>query len=270
MTNHNPARPRALITGASSGIGEAFAERLARDSYDLVLVARRQERLEALAERLMAEYGIEAEPLVANLSDPKDLLLVEKRLDADPALEMLINNAGYGAYSAFLELDPDVAEDLIRLQVIAPTRLTRAALPGMVARGHGAVINLSSLLGFSSPRPGSSPGPKRTMYGATKAYINSFTESIYHELEGTGVQIQVLCPGPVATEFHEAMGLPAPALRQMSVEEVVQASLIGLRLGEIICAPAVDDPELIRRYQDDSLRLADFARVNFLADRYQE
>src|SRR5690242_876238 len=121
MTNQKQTRPRALITGASSGIGEAFAERLSRDGYDLVLVARRQERLEALAERLMEAHGIEAEPLVADLSDAKDLLAVEKRLADDASLEMLINNAGYGAYSPFLELDPDVAEDLIRLQVIAPT-----------------------------------------------------------------------------------------------------------------------------------------------------
>jgi short-subunit dehydrogenase len=218
----------------------------------------------------MEAHGIDAEPLVADLSDPKDLRMVEQRLAAGPAIDMLVNNAGYGAYSPFLELDPEVAEDMIRLQVIAPTRLTRAALPGMVARGHGAIINVSSLLGFSAPRPGAAPGPRRAMYGATKAYINSFTELVYHELEGTGVQMQVLCPGPVKTEFHERMGLPEPAIRQMPVEEVVEASLTGLRLGEIICAPAIDDPDLVRRFQEDSLRIADYARINILADRYRE
>jgi short-subunit dehydrogenase len=93
---------------------------------------------------------------------------------------------------------------------------------------------------------------------------------VYHELEGTGVQMQVLCPGPVKTEFHERMGLPEPAIRQMPVEEVVEASLTGLRLGEIICAPAIDDPDLVRRFQEDSLRIADYARINILADRYRE
>ncbi len=146
MVVENGARPRALVTGASSGIAAAFAERLADDGHDLIVVARRRERLEQLAQRLRREQGIAVEVLVADLTQPSELHAVEKRAAGDPALELPINNAGFGAYMPFVQLAPDRAEELIRLQIVALTRLTRAALPGMIARGRGAIINVSSLL----------------------------------------------------------------------------------------------------------------------------
>src|SRR5262245_61673824 len=130
-------RPHALVTGASSGIGTAFAERLARDGYDLILVARRRDRLEALAQRLIEDHQGEADVLVADLSDHDSLHMVEKRIEEDTALVMLVNNAGFGGYGPFAELDPDKAEEQINLHIVALTRLTRAALPGMLARKRG-------------------------------------------------------------------------------------------------------------------------------------
>ena len=140
-------RRRALVTGASSGIGQAFAERLARDGYDLIVVARRRDRLEALARRLSPESSVSVEVLSADLSRDDGIAMVESRIARAPELDLLVNNAGFGAYMPFVELPPERAAELIRLQVLAVTLLSRAALPAMVARGSGAVINVSSRLG---------------------------------------------------------------------------------------------------------------------------
>lgn len=131
-------KPRAVVTGASSGIGAAFAERLARDGHDLMIVARRRDRLDQLQRRLQGEYGVAVDVQPADLADPAALLALEGRVADNPALEMLVNNAGFGAYMPFVQLDPARAEELIRVQVLAVTRLSRAALPGMIARGRDA------------------------------------------------------------------------------------------------------------------------------------
>jgi uncharacterized protein len=183
----------ALVTGASSGIGAAFAERLAGEGYDLIVVARRRERLDALARRLHEEQGIDVDVLAADLADPTELRAVEERIGATTTLDLLVNNAGFSGYMPFAELDPDRAERLIRLQVVAPSRLARAALPGMMARGRGAIINVSSLLAFSASVPAAASLPKRATYAATKAYLNAFTALLHNELQGTGVRMQVLC-----------------------------------------------------------------------------
>jgi len=153
----------ALVTGASSGIGTAFAEHLARDGYDLIVVARRRERLENLARRLREGHGIEVEVLVADLAKPADLHSVEKRIQKTDKLEILVNNAGFDSgerlFTSFVDQDPDLAEEVIHLQVLAPVRLTRAALPGMVARGHGTIIGVATALVFSASMPASAPLP---------------------------------------------------------------------------------------------------------------
>src|SRR5579863_891564 len=191
-------RPCALVTGASSGIGQAFAERFAADGYDLVVVARRRERLEELATKLRSRHEANVDILVADLTNATDLRQVEQRVAGDDALQMLVpNNAGFGAYGPFVQLDPGRAEEQIKLQIVAPTRLTRAALPGMIARKQSTIINVSSILAFSgSPPP--PPLPARATYAATKAFLNTFTELLHSELAGTGVRVQVLCPGPCA------------------------------------------------------------------------
>jgi len=271
MTTDPTKRPRAFVTGASSGIGAAFAERLAHDGYDLIIVARRRNRLDALAEQLQARHPMSVEVMVADLSQTSELRTVEKRLAEDSALELLVNNAGFGGYMPFVELDPHRAEELINLQVLAVTRLTRAALPGMVARGRGAVINVSSRLAFSGSM-GSSQLPKRATYAGTKAFINTFTQLLQSELEGTGVQVQALCPGVVQTEFHEQVGIDPnryPAAIVMKPEDVVKSSLAGLKLGEVICVPALEDTGLLTQIQENEKRFFELTRSGSIAERYR-
>lgn len=257
------------MTGASSGIGLAFAERLAQDGYDLVVVARRGDRLEALAERLHSEHGVSVQPLVADLTDRAALRIVEQHVADDDALDLLINNADFSGYMPFIKLDPDRAEELIRLHVVTTTRLTRAALPGMTARGRGAIINVSSLLGFSASVPASFPLPRRVVYAACKSYITTFTELLHHELEGTGVQVQVVCPGGTrGTEFHDDMPGFDESRFQIEAQDIVQASLAGLRLGELICIPGLDDPELAGKVRESERQLLQRAAPSKLAERY--
>ncbi len=271
MTTNEPKRALALVTGASSGIGAAFAERLARDGYDLVVVARRQERLEALAQKLERQYHVSVEVLPADLSKHGDILAVEKHLEADPNLEMLVNNAGFGGYKPFIELDPQQAEELINLKVLAITRLTRAALPAMIARGRGFIINVSSRLAFTGPL-GADRLPKRATYAGANAYINTFSQLLQSELEGTGVRVQALCPGVVETEFHERVGADPsrfPAAIVMKPEDLVDASLKGLELGEVICVPAMEDPHLLAQVQESQKQFFEKTTGGTVAERYK-
>ncbi len=264
------ARNLALITGASSGLGAAFAERLAKDGYDLILVARRRERLEILAQQLQASHHVDVNVLAADLSKSDDLHTAEKQIQ-NSDVDLLVNNAGFGGYKPFIELDPDQAEELINLKVLAITRLTRAALPGMIQRGHGAIINISSRLAYSGAM-GSSPLPKRATYVGANAYINAFSQLLASELEGTGVGVQVLCPGVVRTEFHERVGADPnrfPPEIVMSPADVVSASLAALKSGEVICIPALEDPGLVKQVQEDERRLFEQTRSGNLAKRYE-
>jgi short-subunit dehydrogenase len=223
----------AIVTGASAGIGEAFAERLARGAYDLVLVARRRERLDALAERLARTHGRRVEVLAADLTAADGVRRVEQRIAAEPALELVVNNAGFGTSGPFTDLDRDAEEEEVRLNVIALQRLTHAAVAAMKPRGHGCVINVSSLAGFQ-------PGPFNATYAATKAFVNSFTQAVSEELRGSGVRLQLLCPGFTRTEFQEVAGVrteDVPGFAWMAPEAVVDASLEALRKGELLVIP---------------------------------
>jgi short-subunit dehydrogenase len=221
------------VTGASTGIGEAFAERLARDQYDLVLVARSRERLDTIAKRLTESRGVSIEVLVADLTRPADLALVEQRLGEEPTFDLLVNNAGLGTYGPFAELDVEREEDEIRLNVIALVRLTRAVLPGMLERRQGGIIQVSSLAGIAAV-------PLNATYGATKAFVNSFSEALHEELRGSGVRIQLLQPGFTRTEFQQRAGMTTsgiPAFAWMEPIAVVDASLEALRRGDLVCVP---------------------------------
>lgn len=236
-------RPRALVTGASSGIGAAFAEHLAGSGYDLVVVARRERRLRDLAERLKREHGADVRVEITDLASPADLqrlLAVVRELE----LDLLVNNAGFGAYRPFLEVEPSQVEELIRVLALAPTLLVRAALPGMVARGRGAVVNVASALAFSGAM-GDPWLPARATYAAAKSYLVTFSQILASEVDGTGVQIQVLCPGVVATEFHEIQGIDMSRVERASADDVVRASLAALERGDVICLPALADPQRI-------------------------
>ncbi len=243
------SRPCALVTGASSGIGRVFAERLARDGHDVILVARRRDRLEALA-RQLEKGGARAEVIVADLTTPEGLAEVEARATAGD-VTMLVNNAGFQTYMPFVELDPDRAEAQIFAQVTAVVRLCRAVLPAMLARDDGAIVNVSSTLAFSAGMRAAHL-PKRATYAATKAFVNAFTEILAVELAGTGVKVQVLCPGVVRTEFHNVGDEPLlrPKVPVMEPEDVVTASLAALALGDVVCQPALVDRELIDRERE--------------------
>jgi short-subunit dehydrogenase len=229
-----------MVTGASSGIGAAYAEELAGSGHDLVIIARREARLRALAERLEREHGVEVHVRVADLSAPAELNALVDEVEA-LQIDLLVNNAGFGAYRRFVELDPATAQALVSVQVLAPTLLARAALPGMVARGRGGIINVASALAFSGALGGGWL-PARATYAAAKSYLVTFTQILAAELAGTGVSVQVLCPGIVATEFHEVQGMDLSHVERASAHDVARVSLAALGSGDVICMPALDDP----------------------------
>ncbi len=271
MSPNVQPRPHAVVTGASSGIGKAFAERLAHDGYDLTIVARRRERLDSLAKSLRSDPGVNVEVVVGDLAQTADLRRLEKLLSGDGGLEMLVNNAGFADHMPFIQLDPDRAEEVIKVQVLAVTRLTRAALPGMLARRKGAIINVSSRLAFSGPVniPGMAP---TATYAGTKAFVNTFTQILSRELSGTGVKVQALCPAVVLTEFHVRQGIDPkrfPAEIVSTPEDVVQASLVGLNLGEVICMPGMEDPSLFQNLEEAQLRFFQHSGAGGLASRYE-
>jgi len=226
-------RPLAFVTGASSGIGLEYAERLAAKGYDLAVVARRRGRLESVAEQLRSDLGAAVEVIAADLTKPADLRVVEERVRTAARLEMLINCAGFGTVASFPTVDPDRIENEIALNVTALVRLTRAALPGMTTRRKGTIVNVSSMASFQ-------PNPYLASYGASKAYVTNFTEALAAELDGSGVFLQALCPGPVHTEFGEVAGVPKDTLPEFlfaSPAQVVDASLRGIERGEVVCVP---------------------------------
>lgn len=228
-------RPLALITGASSGIGATFARQLAARGCDLLLVARRRDRLEQEARAIQAGYSVRVEILPADLTRDADLKAVEDRIAAAPNLDFLVNNAGFGIAGRFFSVPVDGQDLMHRLHVLAPMRLMHAALAGMVARGRGNIINVSSVSGF-----GQNPGS--VSYSATKTWMSSFTEGIFMELKSIGspVRVQALCPGFTLSEFHDAMHFDRkaiPAFMWMSADEVVNASLRALDRDQLFVIP---------------------------------
>ena len=241
-SDQNPSsRTRlALITGASSGIGQAFARRLGADGCNLLVVGRRRDRLEELAAALP---GVEVRPLVADLGTDAGVQAVADVCERE-ALTMLVNNAGVAHYMPFTALPASKASELLHVKVVAPTMLARAAAPGMAARGGGTIINVAGMLAFGGPAPlGKAPG--RATYVGTLAHIVAFSQALHEELKPQGLQVQALCPGIVATEFHERQGMDLSAIPRMSADDVVTASLQGLALGEVVCAPGVERSDLV-------------------------
>lgn len=225
----------ALITGASSGIGAVYADRLARRGYDLVLVARNGERLRALADRLVTQTGRKVETLAADLTDAKDLARVEAVLRTNAGITLLVNNAGVGATAPLLASDIDKMEDMIALNVNVLTRLTYAAVPAFVARGAGTLVNIASIVAVS-------PETLNGVYGASKAFVLALSQSLQHELAGKGVRVQAVLPGATATEFWGIAGLPVqhlPSEIVMTAEDMVDAALAGLDLGEQVTIPSL-------------------------------
>jgi uncharacterized protein len=264
-------RPRACVTGPSAGIGMVFAERLAAAGHDLLLVARRRDRLEALAERLRRDTGARAEVIGADLTDGGALAKLEARLAEDDALSLLVNNAGFGGYRPFASLDPSTLDELIDIHVRAMARLTRAVVPGMIRRGGGGIINVASLLALSGTLP-PDPLPHRATYAAAKSFMLTFTQALAGELKGTGVRVQVCLPGRVDTEFHKLQGIDTSKLPpMMSPEDIVTGALAGLAQGEVVCVPALADMGLLDRLTDAQLAVfkAAVLPTPVLAQRYR-
>jgi len=229
-----PAFRKALVTGASSGLGEAFACLLAEQGTNLVLVARRKEPLDALASRLSEHHAVDVEVAAADLTRELDVANLEG-LARDAELDLLVNNAGIGSEGPFIDSDIDVQVRTLRLDVEAVLRLTHAVLPGMVSRGRGAVINVSSGLAFLA-------APEYATYAASKAFVNSFSEAIAEELRDTGVRVQALCPGLIRTEFQQAAGVDAsrfPSFAWMEPDDVARDSLAALERGGVVHVPGL-------------------------------
>ena len=253
----------ALVTGATSGIGRAFAERLAADGYDLVVVGRRQGRLEEFG---AAHPEVKVRTVAADLSTDEGITTVAEICASEP-LTLLVNNAGVAHYMPLAELPADKARELVTVKVLAPTMITRAAVAGMQNRGQGAIINVAGMIAFSGPAPHAQM-PRRAVYAGTLAHLVAMSQTLSAELEGTAVKVEVLCPGVVATEFHERQGLDMSTVPRMTADDVVTAGLRGLELGEVVCAPGVENASLL-----DTLFEADLAAFGAqspeLATRYR-
>ncbi len=228
----------AVVTGASSGIGAIYADRLARRGYDLILVARNRARLEQLATRISNETGRSVEIVAADLNDDADIRRVENVLRTDASITMLVNNAGVGAAAPLVDSDVDKMEAMIKLNVVALTRLTYAIAPGFVARGGGNIINIASIVAVA-------PEILNGVYGGTKAFVLALTQSLHHELASKGVKVQAVLPGATRTEFWSVAGMPIETVEEMgivmSAEQMVDASLVGFDQGELATIPSLPD-----------------------------
>jgi len=227
----------ALITGASSGIGATYAERLARRGYDLLLVARDLSRLQALAKRLSEEYGVRVEAMQADLTDKADLLAVERRLRSDSTITLLVNNAGMAMNGTLAEADLDTVERLILLNIVSLTRLSAAASANFGAAGRGAIINIASVVALA-------PEMFNAVYSASKAYVLSLSQTLQGEIGTLGVQVQAVLPGITRTEIWERSGMDESALPPgmiMEVGEMVDAALAGFDQGELVTIPSLPD-----------------------------
>ncbi|MGR9451133.1 SDR family NAD(P)-dependent oxidoreductase [Rhizobium leguminosarum] len=255
----------ALVTGASSGIGAVYAHRLAKQGYDLIIVARNGERLKALASGLTEETGRAVETVVADLGNTADLARVEGVLKQDRSITLLVNNAGVGGTAPLLAADVDKMQKMIELNVTALMRLMYAAVPGFVARGGGAIINIASIVAIAPER-------LNGVYGATKAFVLAFSQSLKHELAEKNIRIQAVLPGATATEFWGIAGTPIEHLPNeivMSAEDMVDASLAGLKQGEFATIPALEDAGLLSAYEQARQALMPNLSRSMPAKRYK-
>jgi len=231
------SKGKALITGASTGIGAVYADRLAKRGYDLILVARSQQKLEEVAARIQSETGRTVETLQADLGTKAGIDLVSQRLRTDLTITALVNNAGIASVSKLIDSDPDALESMIYLNVTALTHLALAAASPFMASGKGLIINIASVVALA-------PELLNGTYSGTKAYVVNFTQALANEVASKGVRVQAVLPGATATPLWEKSGMPVehlPSEIVMSAEDMVDASLTGLDQGELITIPALPD-----------------------------
>jgi short-subunit dehydrogenase len=262
--NDTAHKGTALITGASSGIGAIYAERLARRGHDLVLVARNRGRLENLGLRLAAATGRSIQVVRADLADANDLRRVEEILRTDASITLLVNNAGLGAAAPLLGSDVDRMQAMIELNVTALTRLTYAVAPQLVARGKGTIINIASIVAVAPER-------LNGVYGASKAFVLAFSQSLHHELAAEGVRVQAVLPGATRTGFWDTAGQPVenlPPSIVMSADDLVDAALSGLDQGELITVPSLPDAGQWNAFEEARVALAPHLSHSKPAPRY--
>ena len=262
--NQIVSKGTALITGASSGIGAIYADRLAKRGYDLILVARNEKRLNEVVSRLSRENGRKVTALVADLGDKAARAKVEAVLRDDPSITMLVNNAGVGSVASILQAKVDEMEDMIELNITALTRLTYAAAPAFVARGSGTIINISSVVGIAVEA-------LNGVYSASKAYVLSFGHSLQKDLAGKGVRIQSVLPASTATDFWEVAGYSAQktAAVTMSAANMVDAALVGLDKGELVTIPSLHDGDEWLRWEEARRAMAKQFNNPLPAPRYK-
>lgn len=254
----------ALITGASTGIGAIYAERLARRGYNLVLVARQLDRLTALADRL-AGTGVNIETIQADLADRAQLSKVAQRLAGDDNIDTLVNNAGLGATASLVDSTPEQLDSMVDVNVTALTHLTRAIAPRLAAKGAGTIINIASIVAVA-------PELLNAAYGGSKAYVLAFTQALQHELGSKGVRVQAVLPGATATPFWDVAGTPVQHLPQewvMKAEDLVDAALAGLDIGEVITIPSLPDAADWERFNAARLALGPNLSRTTPAARYK-
>lgn len=258
-------RPIAVVTGASSGIGAVYADRLAGRGHDLVLVARRQDRLAALARRLEADHGAAVETVVADLTRDDDLVRVERVLAENPRVAVLVNNAGNGRVGASVDISAADTDATIALNVTALTRLSRAVLPGFLQRDRGTIVNIASAVAVL-------PFPATSLYSGSKAFVFNYSQGLQQEVQGTGVRVQVVLPAATATEFFDHAGVPLSAFDPavvMDVDDMVDAALAGLDQGEPVTLPSLDDAELWTRYRAAAEAIFEATQTGRPAPRYR-
>jgi uncharacterized protein len=258
----------ALITGASSGIGAIYADRLARRGFDLILVSRDHDKLNAAARNLRQQTGRDVRVMAADLTEPYDLACVEELLRSDPTITLLVNNAGLGATQPLLESSADRMETLISLNVTALMRLTYAAVPDFIRRGTGTIINISSIVAIA-------PEILNGVYGGTKAFVLAFSYSLHHELADKGIRMQVVLPPGTKSNFFNVAGTPIETMTEerratlMSTEDVVDAALAGLDLGEFVTLPSLARIEKWNAYEAARRALIPGLRNATPAERYK-
>jgi short-subunit dehydrogenase len=256
--------PIAVVTGASSGIGAVYADRLAKRGYDLVLVARRIDRLHKLAETLSATHGVKVRSVEADLTEEAGLARVEELLRTDEGIALLVNNAGNGKLTGTADMSDADTAATIALNLVAPTRLTRAVLPAFLKRQSGAIINIASVMALHSL-------PITTLYSATKSYLLMFSRGLQGELANTGVRVQAVLPAGTATEFYDHSGIPLSAFDPavvMTTDKLVDAALAGFDLGEEVTLPSVHDDSLWTAYEKARSALFGATQAGTPAPRY--
>ena len=258
------SKGKAVITGASGGMGAVYADRFAKRGYDLLLIARDGKRLGDVANRLSGQHGVNVETMIADLSDKSALLKLESRLQADKNVSVLVNNAGFGGTKSIVDSNVDELENMIFLNVTALTRLTAAVLPNLIAKKTGALINIASVVAVN-------PEALNGTYSGTKAYVLNFTQSLFKTLKGSGVQVQAVLPGATRTDFWDRAGLPVnnlPEKNVMSAEVCVDAALAAFDDGELVTIPALPDVEVWNRYEQSRVALYPFLSSREAAKRY--